>query len=203
MGLPDRAGHERVGDPEREQVVEVLRVHCAEGRLDLEEFGDRVGDVWRARTRAELDQLTADLPALPDPPPPELHPAERPAPRRLARRWAVGVLSGNRVRGRWLLDDHVHAVAVVGHCQLDLCDADVVGDEVTVYVVTFLGGVEVLVPEGVPVEVGGVALIGSIDERVRKTEPLPGMPLVRVRAFCLLGGATVRSHRMRRGLRRP
>ena len=62
------------------------------------------------------------------------------------------MLSGEKVRGPWRLDDHMHAVTLLGSAQLDLCDAQVVGDEATIYVVAVFGGVEVQVPEGLPVE---------------------------------------------------
>ena len=40
----------------------VLRLHCTEGRITLDEFSDRVGNVYNARTAGELDAVVADLP---------------------------------------------------------------------------------------------------------------------------------------------
>ena len=54
----------RVSDAERERTAELLREHCAVGRLTQEEFGSRLESVFAARTRGELDQLLADLPAI-------------------------------------------------------------------------------------------------------------------------------------------
>ena len=54
----------RVSDAERERTAELLREHCAVGRLTQEEFGARLESVFEARTRGELDQLLADLPAI-------------------------------------------------------------------------------------------------------------------------------------------
>ena len=43
-----------LSDAEREVVVDRLRSALGEGRLDLDEFSDRVGDVYKARTAADL-----------------------------------------------------------------------------------------------------------------------------------------------------
>jgi hypothetical protein len=52
----------RASDAEREAVVEQLRRHAAEGRLDPEELEQRVSAAYAARTHGELVPLTADLP---------------------------------------------------------------------------------------------------------------------------------------------
>ena len=53
----------RVSDRERERVVELLSEHAAEGRLTLEELDARTEAAHTARTRSELAELMADLPA--------------------------------------------------------------------------------------------------------------------------------------------
>ena len=58
-GPPDDV---RISDEERTQVVDRLRRHCAEGRITLDEFSDRAGQVYAARTRGELVEVLADLP---------------------------------------------------------------------------------------------------------------------------------------------
>jgi Domain of unknown function (DUF1707) len=52
----------QVSQQERERVVEELRRHMSEGRLDLQEFEDRAGRVYDARTVSELRPVVADLP---------------------------------------------------------------------------------------------------------------------------------------------
>jgi hypothetical protein len=61
----DAARPVRVGDREREPVVDVLRRNAAEGRLGPEELEDRLDATYRARMDADLVPLTRDLPALP------------------------------------------------------------------------------------------------------------------------------------------
>ncbi|MEH1169835.1 DUF1707 domain-containing protein [Micromonospora sp. CPCC 205539] len=57
----------RASDDDRNRVVTELHQHTAAGRLTLDEFSERVGAVWAARTLGDLALLTRDLPALPDP----------------------------------------------------------------------------------------------------------------------------------------
>lgn len=64
--MSDRSGeHLRLGDAEREHASALLRDHYAEGRLDTEEYSERLDAVWAARTRADLRPVFADLPTRP------------------------------------------------------------------------------------------------------------------------------------------
>jgi Domain of unknown function (DUF1707) len=53
----------RVGDSEREAVGEILRERHLEGRLDSDEFQERLDRCLSAKTYAELDELIADFPS--------------------------------------------------------------------------------------------------------------------------------------------
>jgi hypothetical protein len=52
----------RASDSEREQTVALLQRSFADGRLTQAELEERVGAAYAARTRAQLRDLTADLP---------------------------------------------------------------------------------------------------------------------------------------------
>jgi Domain of unknown function (DUF1707)/Domain of unknown function (DUF4190) len=53
----------RAASAERERAVDVLKAGFAEGRLTQDEYNDRMGRAYAARTYGELTALTADLPA--------------------------------------------------------------------------------------------------------------------------------------------
>jgi Domain of unknown function (DUF1707) len=55
----------RASDQERESVVDVLRDAYADGRLTLDEFEERASAAYAAKVRADLRELTADLPVQP------------------------------------------------------------------------------------------------------------------------------------------
>src|SRR5262245_31338767 len=72
----------RAADTDRERVAEQLRSAHAEGRLDLAEYDERVRQAWAARTYAELEVLTADLPQTRSPAAPTTRHEVSQAPRR-------------------------------------------------------------------------------------------------------------------------
>jgi DUF1707 SHOCT-like domain len=59
----------RASDAEREQTVALLQHNFADGRLTQVELEERAGAAYAARTRAQLRDLTADLPDAEQRPP--------------------------------------------------------------------------------------------------------------------------------------
>ena len=54
----------RASDADRDRTAALLREHLAAGRLDAEEFQERLDAAYAAKTLGELDELMADLPAI-------------------------------------------------------------------------------------------------------------------------------------------
>jgi hypothetical protein len=54
----------RASDQDRDRVANVLREHHAVGRLDADEFSERLDKAFAAKTMGDLEALTADLPAV-------------------------------------------------------------------------------------------------------------------------------------------
>jgi DUF1707 SHOCT-like domain len=54
----------RASDSDRDRTAALLREHHAVGRLNAEEFKERLDRAYAAKTLGELDQLLADLPAI-------------------------------------------------------------------------------------------------------------------------------------------
>ncbi len=52
----------RAADTDREHTVEVLRRAAAEGRITFEELDERISQAYAAKTFADLDAVTSDLP---------------------------------------------------------------------------------------------------------------------------------------------
>lgn len=59
----------RAADADREATADRLRQHHAEGRIDVDEFQDRLDHTYQAKTVGELQQLVSDLPRDPQPGP--------------------------------------------------------------------------------------------------------------------------------------
>ena len=58
----------RTSDAERDQAAEILGAGYAEGRLSRDELDERVTAAYAAKTRADLHDLTSDLPGAVSPP---------------------------------------------------------------------------------------------------------------------------------------
>ena len=86
----DELSQIRVSHSERDQAVEALRGHAADGRLELEELEQRLEAVLAARTRAELAEPLRDLPSAAPHRPRRRERAPRPASLLLA----VAVVAG-------------------------------------------------------------------------------------------------------------
>ncbi|MEV7005441.1 DUF1707 domain-containing protein [Streptosporangium sp. NPDC051022] len=52
----------RASDGDRDKVAGVLREHYAQGRLSVEEFDERLEQLYASKTYGELARLTSDLP---------------------------------------------------------------------------------------------------------------------------------------------
>jgi len=186
-GLPQHGGEatERVSDSERDHVVAMLRDHLAVGRLTLDEFSERTGSALTARTRGELDVVLADLPVASEPLPQ--------VARRRARRWIVAVMGQSESKGRWRPGEHTSVVAVMGECHMDLRRAEIDGPEVVITAVGIMGSVDIVVPEGIDVELTGLSIMGQRSLKVGDVPVLRGSPRILIRAFPIMGEVKVRS----------
>lgn len=166
----------RVSEDEREQAIDALRDHLLEGRLSLEEFSERAGLALRAVVERDLDLLRADLPRR-DPPT---------APGRKRTRVTAALFAHVVRRGRLRLGRRTIAISVLSDIDLDLREASIEAPRTSVLAFALFGNVDVYVPEGIDVDVGGLAVIGHRRDWGRDVGA-PGVPTVRIRAFGLLG----------------
>lgn len=188
--MPERRQGVLASDAERDRVAVILRDAAAEGRLTLEELSDRVAAAYSSRTSTELDALTRDLPRLAT--------VTALTERRSRTRWVIAVMSGANRKGRWRPGERCVAVAVMGGCKIDLRDAEITSSTVTITAVSVMGGVTIIVPEGIEVEVSGLSVMGGKDVSVADVPPQPGTPVIRVRALSVMGGVAVKSKPLRR-----
>ena len=110
----------RASDADRDAVARRLQEAFAEGRLDDAEFDDRMRAALTARTSADLDAVTADLPAAP-PGPRAAVTGTRPG------RFAVALKGPVRRAGRWRVAARFIPVVCKGSGWLDLRAAELTG----------------------------------------------------------------------------
>jgi hypothetical protein len=172
----------RASDADRERTVALLREHATVGRLTLEEFTERMSTAYLARTNDELDTLARDLPAAPQ---------AHAAPRRRPTRFLLALLGSTSREGRICVRRRIGCLMGFGNIDLDLRQATLERDVITIVALGAFGAIDVYVPEGVEVDLHGFALGGH--RQVRGNDPLPvaGTPLVRVFAFSVFAGIDI------------
>jgi predicted secreted protein len=175
----------KITDRDRERAAELLQQACGEGRLTLEEFGDRVAAAWAARDATELEQATDGITA-----PVVGTPA--------SSKTMINIVGDEKRVGRWRLPRRLRVYSLIGDWVLDLrgalVSADAVSDGVVdITHVSLLGDVRVIVPEGVEVELGGMVLIGDRKVELAAVPLRPGTPRIKLRVFGLITDVTVRS----------
>jgi hypothetical protein len=182
----------RVSDADRDQVAEVLREAAGTGRLTLEELDERLDQTYAAKTYADLEAVTRDLPA-------EGHATPAPratgGPQRIGgtpgATFSLAIMSGAQRKGSWVVPRTYTAVAIMGGVELDLRWATFSEQEATIHAYALMGGVSITVPEDIDVDVGGFAFMGGFDHRA-SGPGTPGAPRLKIIGFALMGGVDVR-----------
>jgi hypothetical protein len=192
----------RASDQDRDAVVQRLQQAFAERRLDDDEFDERMRAALTARTGADLDKLTADLPAaMPGstaggPIPASTVPASTGpgAPARRPGRWAIAYKSSIRRGGRWRVPQRFTPVVYKGEGWIDLRAAELTAPVTTVLAVAYKSRIDILVPPGVRVEMEGfgVSKGWSAEEEQEITLPRDA-PTVHVRGIAYKGTIETRT----------
>jgi hypothetical protein len=107
-------------------------------------------------------------------------------------------MGGGDHKGRWRIASRCNVVNVMGGADLDLTGAVVEGPETAIQVFSLMGGSNIVVPDGVHVELSGFAFMGGNALKLEDgPPPPPGAPVVRVRAYSIMGGTDVKRARPR------
>jgi hypothetical protein len=186
----DRPPPIRASDAERDRTVGLLREAAGEGRLTFEELADRVEAASSAPTREQLERLTADLPL----PAGAVTGTDVALPARESR-----VFADVRRAGAWPVPASSRWKSVFGDVVLDLRQARVTAPEVVIDVETIFGDIDVLVPEGIAVEVRSRVVFGRVDQRAGAAAA-PGAPRVVLTGGTVFGNVKVRAKRLRERL---
>ena len=186
----------RASDSDRELVIKLLSEAAGDGRLTLSEHAERSERALSARTLGELVRLTSDL-TLPSGQPIQLYP----------RRSVTAMFARERRLGRWVVPSAFPVTAFFGDVVLDLRQAILSSQRVTIYATAIAGQIKLIVPEGIAVEMAGRSVLGvrTVRGRGRKSAQDQTTGVIEVRTLTV-GGAvkatTARRPRWRPGLRR-
>jgi hypothetical protein len=181
----------RASDADRDRVLKLLATATSDGRLTVEEHSDLMTKTLHARTRGELVVITQDL--APDT---VGEPAEVVTPTGTSSKGGLFAILGARTRkGVWQVPTELRATAILGAVELDFRSAQFDGPEVVLVANSFLGAVEITVPDWVRVEDEGHVVLGAHEVHGSKEhDSPPTQPTVtlRIRGLTVLGAVEVK-----------
>ncbi|HKS49530.1 MAG TPA: DUF1707 domain-containing protein [Amycolatopsis sp.] len=187
----------RASNADRERIAQILHNALSEGRITVDELDERLSAVYAAKTLAELEPPIADLPGASSG---VLEPA---SPRVLVPDSRIGgtpgsttsiaIMSGASRKGNWVVPAQYNSFAFWGGVDIDLRDARFAGRTSTITAVAIMGGIDIVVPDDIIVEVTGVGFMGAFESQDRPGAgtPPPDAPVVRINGLALWGGVTV------------
>jgi len=179
----------------REAAVAKLTQAFTSGRIEMEDLEQRLELVMHAQT---ADELNATLAGLETPHSVSRDSAVAPAPpfrtdRPKGSKRTIVFMSAQHRRGRWVPAPVHRVTAVMGAAKLDLRDAELADGLTEIFITVLMGGVEVIAPPDVDIEVDGWALMGAVDHRDIHPAPLEIQKhRVRIYARVLMGGVEVK-----------
>jgi hypothetical protein len=192
LARPDRALQARVHDA-RERAIAALSEGFASDQLDVDEFERRVTLAHTSDSPEEIAALTSDLPASTTAlakATVALAPAT--ADDGLAPETVYAIFGGVDRRGTWNVPRRWRVVAAFGGAQLDLREARLPTGVIDLEVKAVFGGVQIIVPPGLAVEVHGTAIMGGFQNVNRApAHPDPEAPLLRIHGLALMGGVDI------------
>jgi Domain of unknown function (DUF1707)/Cell wall-active antibiotics response 4TMS YvqF len=185
----------RASDADRERTAEILREAAGDGRLTMDELDERLDAVYAAKTYAELEPITHDLPESGSGYAPVPAAAASVNPARFGgeptSHTAVAILGGFSRKGDWVVPKDFNAFCFMGGGEIDLREAKFAEREVAIHIVAIMGGCEIIVPEDATVRVTGVGIMGAFDHSNAGADT-PGGPVITINGFAIMGGVDVK-----------
>jgi hypothetical protein len=180
----------------RDRAIAALSDAFAHDVLDVEEFERRVTVAHTSEASAEILALIADLPSSTDAiarVPVALAPAEPTTiGEAAATQTMYAIMGGVDRRGAWTVPQRWRVIAMMGGAQLDLREARFPAGVIDLEVKAVFGGVQIIVPPGLAVEVHGTAIMGGFQNVNRApAHPDPDAPLLRVHGIAIMGGVDI------------
>ncbi|WP_182358001.1 DUF1707 domain-containing protein [Tomitella gaofuii] len=180
---PDPSPSLPVRDTERAAAAARLEQAVGHGQLDLNGYIDRLDRSNRARTGAELAEITGDL-----------APIVGTTPAVVPRSTA---LFDNVVRAEnWHLPARSKATAVFADIELDLRRATITDSEIRIDATCVFGDIRITVPEGVEVVLDSDSVLSDTHSCTLAAVPrIPGTPLIRVQPTGWFGRVLIESRK--------
>ncbi len=182
----------------RKKTLELLENNFAHDVITVDEYEKRVDIALNTSISEDLIRISSDLILLSTNKPSSDTP---PAKHRKQDDLIVGILSGIKRRSPWKPAKHNKVFTVMGGVDLDFTEVKLPSGTTTIEFFCIMGGLDIIVPEGIRVDLAGLPIMGGIENHTADPED-PDCPVLKVRGIVLLGGVEVKPPRKRRKWRR-
>ncbi len=102
-------------------------------------------------------------------------------------------MSGFERKGDWTVAPRIDAIAFWGGGEIDLRHARFSTRDVTINCIAIMGGIDIVVPPNIGVEVRGIGIMGGFDHLSQTGAP--DAPRITVTGFAFWGGVGVEAKR--------
>jgi hypothetical protein len=184
----------RASDADRERVADVLREAAGDGRLTMDELDERLDAAFAAKTYAELEPITHDLPGTGTGYVPAPSTAAGGGPRYGGKPTSPGafaILGGFVRKGNWVVPRDFNVFCLMSGGEIDLRDARFSEPEVSIHVFAIMSGCEITVPENATVRVTGIGIMGAFDHAMTGTG-FTGGPVITISGLAVMGAVDVK-----------
>lgn len=174
----------RVSTREIDNAVHQLENAYIEGKLDDKELEERMERALKSKTVDDITSLLDDL----------VEKSNSTKGLSLDRRRdsSVAVFSGVEQKGKFIVAKNCRVAAIFGGCLIDLSQAQFESRDSRMSVSAIFGGVEILVPSGVRVEISSLPIFGGISKKIHNADLQGDAPVIHINAKAIFGGIEIR-----------
>lgn len=176
----------------RYRVIERLKLNFAHDNLEEKEFETRLEQANAATSKKQLIEIVADLPVFKDDGKIAATGNVKINTGRVQETGTLfAVLGGSGRKGVWRPARSTNAVAFMGGVEIDYSEAEMPPGVTELNVFCVMGGIDIVVPEGMGVEVHALPIMGGVDNRSDGIVS-DSAPILKVRGFVLMGGIDIK-----------
>jgi len=180
-------------EKDRERALDSITTAFSHGVINLEDYELRAGAIQNAKTFADIDAQTLDLPrpGIPRGPARD-HDVDsstlrsrEPRPsndfsvesRNGSPDFSLCIMGDRKLSGDWLNSDQAVTLTLMGSTTFDLRDAVLPPGRLKINAIAIMGEVKIIVPEGLPVRMSAFPFMGeaniqsSVERRIDKNRP--------------------------------
>ncbi len=181
----------------RDQVILTLQHGYAHDLIDEDEYEKRINEATNSDNKNALISLVLDLPFVEEDKEPKISSSSYSGDLIINNgpvknhTTLLTLLSGIEKKGMWKPPKNINVLTLLGGTNIDFSKAAFNPGTTRIKITCIMGGVEITVPRGINVEVGGIPIMGGIDNKTDDTYS-PDVPILKIKAVVIMGGVEIK-----------